>query len=140
MAAELAGEDSVRADRISAIGDVIEGAGAWRRGEVERARALLQSRAGTAGNTAHLARLELAWLEESAGRHALALRQYRSLLNTFFRPLALYGMATMHEQLGEPEEARRYWSSLVTFTASGDDLARIREAREAQARLAREPR
>ena len=57
----------------------------------------------------------------------------------FLRPLALYGMATMYEQLGQPEEARRAWASFVTLTENGDDLPRIAEGREALARLTREP-
>ncbi|CAN5785987.1 hypothetical protein BH23GEM9_BH23GEM9_29350 [soil metagenome] len=138
-AVALAASNPALAGSIARQIDVLEGMGAWRRGDVRRGRELLERNARTANFGGELARLELAWLETKAGRPDQALRQFRSVLNGFYRPLALYGMATMYEQLGQPAEARQQWARLVTLTQGGDELPRIVEARQALERLSREP-
>jgi hypothetical protein len=115
------------------------GTAAWRRGDVRHGRELLQRHAVAVGQVGIRARHELAWLEAEAGRPAEALRQFRSVLVEFTRPAALYGMATMHEQLGQHDQAVGYWASLATLTEGADDLPAIRQARETLARAAREP-
>jgi tetratricopeptide (TPR) repeat protein len=127
------------AERLRRDVDVLEGASAWRRGDVRRGRELLQRHARTADVSGEQARLELAWLEVEAGRPDQALRHFRSLLEGWTRPIALYGVASMLEQLGQPKEALPYWSSLATLTEGGAELPRIVEARQALARAAREP-
>jgi TolB-like protein len=137
--AAVAETDPASAERLQRIADVIEGAGAWRRGDLGRGRELLQRQAGANGPAGERARLELAWMDAEAGRPAQALRHFRSVLHGYARPLALYGVATMHEQLGQPAQALPYWASLAALTRDGDDLPRILEARAALARSAREP-
>ncbi|CAN5880085.1 hypothetical protein BH23GEM9_BH23GEM9_08930 [soil metagenome] len=139
MAAAAEDENPDRAVGLNRMADVVEGVAAWRRGNVTLGRQLLDRHARTNNFAGAFARSELGWLEAEAGRPAQALRHFRSVLNGFDRPAALYGMATMHEQLGQPEEALTYWASLVTLTRSGEDLPRILEARAALARGAREP-
>jgi tetratricopeptide (TPR) repeat protein len=138
-AASNATTNATLAEGLTREADVLEGVGAWRRGDLRRGRELLQQHARLSGNAGNLARIELAWLEAEAGRPDQALRQFRSVLNTFERPLALYGMATMYEQLGQPEEARQHWARLVALTQGGDALPRIVEARQALERASREP-
>jgi tetratricopeptide (TPR) repeat protein/TolB-like protein len=139
QAGSVISSDSARALSLTASADVVEGAASWRRGDMRRGRELLERHARTSGLAGERARIELAWMEAEAGRPTEALRHFRTLLDGYARPLALYGMASMHEQLGQPREARRYWESLLTLTEGSDDLQRIREAREALARSAREP-
>jgi TolB-like protein len=131
--------DTTLATHLDSDVDVVEGAGAWRRGDLRRGRELLERHARTRSASGERARIELAHLEVEANRPSEALRHFRANLVGFQRPLALYGMARMHEQLGQAEEARRYWASFVTLTQPGDDLPRISEARAALARSAREP-
>jgi tetratricopeptide (TPR) repeat protein len=121
------------------VADVIEGAGAVHQGDSRRGRELLDRHAQNAGLAGERARLELGWLEAAAGRPEQALRQFRSALNGFSRPEALYGVSHMHEQLGQPQQALPYWASLVTLTRDGEELPRIIEARQALARSAGEP-
>jgi tetratricopeptide (TPR) repeat protein len=138
--AAAAAADPVRAERLMGHADVIEGAAAWRAGDPGRGRDLLLPQARIVGPAGERARLELGWLEAETGRPAEALRHFRAALRSFTRASALYGAARMHEELGEPEGARGYWASLVTLTAQGDDLPRIREARQALARAVPDPR
>jgi tetratricopeptide (TPR) repeat protein/TolB-like protein len=137
--AQIEEGDPEGAERLRRDVDVLEGAAAWRRGDVRRGRELLQRHARTADVGGEQARLELAWLEAEAGRPDQALRHFRSLLEGWTRPIALYGVASMLEQLGQPKEALPHWTSLVTLTEGGADLPRIVEARQALARAAREP-
>ncbi|HSK18923.1 MAG TPA: tetratricopeptide repeat protein [Longimicrobiales bacterium] len=139
QAAAVVADNPASAGRIEALADVVEGAGAAHQGDTRRGRELLERHAQNAGLAGERARLELAWLEAAAGRPERALRHFRSALAGYSRPLALYGVASMHEQLGQPEQARPYWASLVTLTRAGDELPRILEARQALARSAGEP-
>jgi tetratricopeptide (TPR) repeat protein/TolB-like protein len=137
--AEIAEENPEGAERLGHDVDVLEGAGAWRRGNLNRGRELLQRHARTADVSGERARLELAWLEAEAGRPDQALRHFRSLLEGWTRPVALYGAASMYEQMGQPQDALPLWASLVTLTEGGADLPRIVEARAALARAVQEP-
>lgn len=132
-------EEPERATAVARDADVVEGAGAWRRGNLREGRLLLERHARTSGAAGERARLELGWLEVEAARPDQALRHFRSMLAGWARPVALYGVARMHEQLGQPEQALTYWASLLTLAEGADDLPRIREAQEAVARSAREP-
>ncbi len=113
--------------------EVLRGIGMHRRGDVAGARQLLTSHAGLFGTTGESARIELAWLEAEAKRPTEALRHFMSLQNGYVRPLGLYGAATMHEQLGQPEKARAFWTKFVALTESGDEVPRIVEGRKALA-------
>ena len=95
----------------------------------------LYRRSGIRGDSA---RRQLAWLEAGAKHPAEALRHFLSMQNSFVRPIAFYGAALMHEELGQPEQARTYWARLVKLTEKGEALPRIAEARQALARSARE--
>jgi tetratricopeptide (TPR) repeat protein len=139
LAAALAEDEPARGQMLQDIAEVMVGTAAWRRGNVRQGRELLQRHALAVGQVGIRARHELASLEAEAGRPAEALRQFRSVLVEFTRPAALYGMATMHEQLGQHDQALPYWVSLATLTDGGDDLPAIRQARETVARAAREP-
>jgi tetratricopeptide (TPR) repeat protein/TolB-like protein len=138
-AARVAASDPARATGVEREADVLEGLGAWRRGDLRRGRELLERHARVTGSGGEMARTELAWLEAEAGRPDQALRQFRSVLDGFKRPLALYGMAAMYEQLGQPAEARQQWARLATLTQGADELPRIVEARHALERGSREP-
>ncbi|MEX2610797.1 MAG: hypothetical protein WEA24_12685 [Gemmatimonadota bacterium] len=133
-----AAPDSARAGHLEVDLAVVEGSGVWRRGGIDAGRRILQAPAHLAGTSGERARLELAWLEVAAGRPDQASRYFRSALEGFARPVALYGTASMHEQMGQPALARPYWDSLLTLTEDADDLARLTEAREALARGAGE--
>ena len=133
-----AAADSTRAENLAAGADVVEGAGAWRRGQMERGRLLLERHARSNRLGADWGRTELAWLETAAGRPVAALPHFRSVLVSFGRADALYGMATTLERLDQPEEAREYWARFVELTDDADDLPRVAEARAALARLAGE--
>jgi len=138
QAQAVATTDSALSARLSAAAGVIE-ATAWRSGDRQRGRQLLEQYTSVPGITGVHARMELAWLEAESGRPEAAIRQFRSLLNGYTRPVALYGLALMHDQLGNKTEALQWWSRLATLTREGDDLPIIREARETLARAAREP-
>src|SRR5690606_6494540 len=107
--------------------------------DIARGRELLERNARIAGITGEVARVDLAWLELEAGRPDQALRQFRSVLNGFRRPLALYGMAMMYERLGQPAEAAQHWARLLELTEGSDDLPRVVEARQALERIVQEP-
>ena len=136
--ASVAEANPERSARLASMSSVVEGAMAWRRGDRARGRALLEPLTGTAFTESDQARMELAWLEVAENRPQQALRQFRSLMNGWRRPIALYGMATTLEQLDQPQEALRYWASLARMTEDGDDLARVRETRAAVTRLSAE--
>jgi tetratricopeptide (TPR) repeat protein len=131
-------KDTALAGRFTAAVEVLRGAAMRRRGDVTGARELLTRYAGSAGEAGLRAREELAYLEAGAKRPADALRHFLSIQNGFLRPVGLYGAATMHEQMGEPDKARVYWSKFVKLTEKGDNLPRIAEARQALARGARD--
>lgn len=127
----LGGDDPEAAEGHEAGADVLEGSGLRQRGNTAQGRQLLERHIERTDLVGEQARLEMARLEADEGRPAQALRHFRTALHGYFRPLALYGIARMHEELGQHDEAREHWESLVTLTRTGDDLPRIREAREA---------
>ena len=127
-------------EQLGAYADVAEGAWAWRHGDRARGRELLE-RWSWHGHQAYTnwegsrARIELGWLEAAEGRPAEAVRHFRAeALFGWDRPMAVYGLARMYRELGQEEESRRWYGRFATLTRSGDDLERIREAREASAR------
>lgn len=122
-------KDTAVASQLTTAAEVLRGIGLHRRGDINGARALLTRYAPTPGATGEVARLELAWLEAGAQRPSEALRHFLSVRKGFLRPMSHYGAATMHEQLGERDQARLYWSKFVTLTRKGDDLPRIMEGR-----------
>ena len=137
-AAGKAEKDTALAGRFTSAVEVLRGAALRRRGDIPGARELLTRYKGAAGESGLRAREELAYLEAGAKRPAEALRHFMSIQNGFLRPVGLYGAATMHEQLGEPDKARVYWSKFAKLTEKGDNLPRIAEARRALARNARD--
>ena len=137
--AAQAAADTAAARPLENSAEILRGIGLHRRGDVSGARTLLTRFTGEPGTRGESARLELAWLEAGAKRPADALRHFLSVQNGFVRPMAFYGAATMHEQLGEPDKARVYWTRFATLTEQGDArLSRIAEARQALARGTRD--
>ncbi len=123
-----------RAELYTAYADVLEGTGLWRRGDIVAGRRLLERHRHQAGFPGERARLELGWLEAAEGRPAMALPHFRTAVGSWPRPVALYGMARMHDRLGEHDQARRYYESVATMTRNGDPLPRIQEVRTTLAR------
>jgi hypothetical protein len=137
-----AAEESAAAGNTEAAGnrrafaDVMEGIGAWGRGDVARARRLLTphlSRGGWAGGRAQFAMAEL---ELSQGRWDDAIRYAQGQVFTTGRARAFTIQAKAHEGKGDPARAREAWRHVVELTRRGDgDVPGVREAREALARL-----
>jgi Tfp pilus assembly protein PilF len=122
--------DTAKAGRMNNAVEVLRGVAMHRRGDVSGARELLTRYTRAAGEGGLRARYELAWLEAGAKRPAEALRHFKLVENAYLRPAALYGAATMHEQLGESAKANEYWAQFVKLTEKGDgNLPRIAEAR-----------
>jgi tetratricopeptide (TPR) repeat protein len=134
MADSLRADEPERADLFTAYAEVLEGTALWRRGNLAAGRALLERHRRHAGFPGERARLELGWLEAADGRPARALPHFRTAVESWPRPVSLYGMARMHEELGEHDQARRYYESLATMTRNGDPLPRIEEVRATLAR------
>lgn len=137
-AAARESKDTTAARRMEAVAEVVRGAGMRQRGDIAGARQVLTRYITETSALGDHARIELAWVEAEAKRPAEALRHFKAMENGFMRPVALYGAATMHEQLRERDKAKLYWAKFVTLTENGEALPRITEAREALARLARE--
>jgi tetratricopeptide (TPR) repeat protein len=135
----IAEGDSALAVRLLAGADVVDGARVWRGGDLHRGRQLLERHFDMPAPFGLRARLELGWLETEAGRPAQAIRQFRSTLPAFTRPAALYALARTYEQLGQQDEALKWWTKLGALTENGDALPRVTEARAALGRAAREP-
>jgi hypothetical protein len=127
-------EDPDHAALADARVEVLEGVGLWRRGDREAGRRILERHIHSTDMIGERARLEMGWLEADAGRPGQALRHFRTEVNGWARPAALYGMARMHDELGQHDQARRYYASLATIAHNGDDLPRVVEVREALAR------
>ena len=127
--------DTMKAGALTAATEVLRAGAMRRRGDIAGAREVLLRYTTAAGEPSLRGRLELAWLEAGAKRPTEALRHFKSLENSFLRPVALYGAATMYEQLGEKEKAYEHWAKFVKLTEKGDaNLPRIAEARRAVAR------
>jgi tetratricopeptide (TPR) repeat protein/TolB-like protein len=137
--AGAAATDTTQKRTLASAADVLRGIALHRRGDIAGAREMLTRYSTSIGNTGEMTRHELAWLEAGAKRPAEAIRHFQTLLHGgFMRPAALYGIATMHEQLGQADSARAYYARLVKLTEKGEPLPRIVEARNALARLAKE--
>jgi tetratricopeptide (TPR) repeat protein len=133
-------DEPARAERYDATVDVLEGTRRWRTGDRQAGRQLLERHIRRADMVGERARLELGWLEANAGRPAQAIPHFRTALNSWARPAALYGLATMHTRLGQHDQARGYYQRLVTIARQGnDDLPRLREVRETLARESGRP-
>lgn len=130
-----AGNTEVAGNR-RAFADVMEGIGAFKRGDVPRARRLLTphvARGGWAGGRAQLAMAEL---ELSQGRWDDAIRYAQGQVFTFGRARGFAIQARAWEGKGDPERAREAWRRVVELTRRGDGgVPGVREAREALARL-----
>ncbi|NIP83257.1 MAG: hypothetical protein GWM90_30140, partial [Gemmatimonadetes bacterium] len=127
-------EDPETADRYEAYAEVIQGTGLWRRGDRRAGREILERHLQRADVGGERARIEMGWLEAASGRPAQAIPHFRTGTMDWARPIGLYGVATMYTRLDQHEQARPYYESLATLARDGDDLPRLREAREALAR------
>jgi tetratricopeptide (TPR) repeat protein len=137
-AAADAETDTAAASRIRSAVEILRAVEMRRRGNVAGARELLTRHTRALNEGSARGRLELAWLEADARRPADALRHFKSVEEGFLRPAALYGAATMYEQLGKADSAQAYWARFVRLTEKGDALPRIVEGRNALARAQRE--
>jgi tetratricopeptide (TPR) repeat protein len=137
--ASKAAADTVAARRLLAAAEVLSAVAMKRRGDAEGARAIFTRHIMATGLTGERVRLELAWLEAEAKRPSEALRHFKSVEESFLRPIALYGEARMYEQMKDVEQARAHWARFSTLTAKGDaSLPRIAEVRAALARGGRD--
>jgi tetratricopeptide (TPR) repeat protein len=119
-------------------GDVIEGTIAAEEGRVADARRLLGPAATATGTSGDLARTSLAEVEWAQGNATEAIRHYTGNLYTYGRTQVTLGLARLHDQRGDADQALAYYTSFLTMTQRGDPhLPEIVEAREAVARLER---
>jgi hypothetical protein len=118
------------------VADVMEGLGAWRRGNVAEARRLLTPATPHNSSAAGRAMMALAEIELSEGRWDNAIHYAQGQVFTYGRPRALFIQAKAYEGKGDTVKAREAWRHFVAVTRRGDDdLARVREGREALTRL-----
>jgi tetratricopeptide (TPR) repeat protein len=127
-------KDTAQARLGNRNAEIIRAIGLREHGDLEGARAILTKYAVERGAGDH-ARYELALIDAQTKHYADALRNFSSVRTTFQRPAALYGMAAMYEQLGQPKEARDYYMRFLAYASKGDALPRIASARAAVARL-----
>jgi tetratricopeptide (TPR) repeat protein len=124
------------AKAVTALADVLEGIAAWKRGRLEEARATLVRHANDTGQAGARARAALADMAMEAGRFDQAIHYAQSLIFSYDRPRGLYIQAKAYEAKGDTAKALDRWRHFVTLTRKGDDdVAQVREGREAVARL-----
>jgi tetratricopeptide (TPR) repeat protein/TolB-like protein len=117
-------------------GDAVEGTIAAEEGRVADARRLLGPVASGPGVQGDLARATLAEVETAEGNSTEAIRYYSGNLYTFNRFHSQLGLARLHDDRGDADQARTYYRSFLTITREGNqDLPEIMEAREALERL-----
>ena len=128
--------DTARANDRREVANVIEGLGAWRQGDLDKARRLLEP--ASHGNTTQGGRAQLAMaeMELSQGRWDNAIRYAQGQRLSYARPRALYIQAKAYEGKGDAAKARETWRHFVAVTRRGnDDIPAVREGREALVRL-----
>jgi tetratricopeptide (TPR) repeat protein len=134
-ASEAAGDSAVAVGRFAAA-EIMDALGAWRRGDLAAARRGLTAHTSRGGVFGERALLALAEIELTEGRWDQAVHFAQGLVHSHARPLALYIQAKAHEGRGDTAKAREAWRHFVTVTRLGDDdVPRVREGREALARL-----
>jgi tetratricopeptide (TPR) repeat protein len=135
-AAAAAEKDSTAARKIAETADIVRAVGLYRRGDLDAARMIFLRYATENNLRAMQVRYELAMLEADAKHPAEALRNFNSLQNSLWRSAALLGSAMMHEQLGQPADARADYARFLTLTSKGvPTLPAIAGARAAYTRL-----
>jgi serine/threonine-protein kinase len=134
-ASEASGDSAVAAGRFVAA-EVMEAIGSWRRGDVAAARRGLTPHASLRGTVGGRAMLALAEIELSEGRWDQAIHYAQGQVHGYARPAAFYIQARAYEGKGDTAKALEAWRHFVTITRLGDDdVPRVREGREALARL-----
>lgn len=134
-ASEASGDSAVASGRFAAA-EIMEALGAWRRGDLAAARRGLTPHTSRGGIFGERALLALAEIELAEERWDPAIHFAQGLMHSHARPLALYLQARAYEGKGDTAKAREAWRSFVTLTRLGDDdVPRVREGREALARL-----
>lgn len=133
--ASAASKDTVEARKLLIASELVRGIGLHRRGNIDAARQLITKSAQEYGMIGDHSRYELAMIEAESRRPNEALRYFNSIRDSFLRPIALYGAASIHEELGQTKEAGADWAAFLTLTAKADALPRIASARAAFARL-----
>lgn len=128
--------DTVAAAARNAYADVVEALGTWRRGDAAAARRVFERHQDATGFVRGQVEEALAELDLTDRRWDQAIHHAQYDLFGYGRPAALYVQAKAYEGKGDTAKAREAWAHLVSITRDGDaDIPRVREAREALARL-----
>jgi len=133
--AEARGDTAIAAIR-DAMAEVMAAMGTWRRGDADGARSVVERHQDATGQLRQGVEEVLAEMDLVQGRYDQAIHHAQYDVFDYPRPWALYIQAKAYEGKGDTERAREAGSHRVSITRDGDeDIPRIREAREALARL-----
>jgi tetratricopeptide (TPR) repeat protein len=128
--------DSATAATRNAYADVMEALGTLRRGEMDAARRVFERYKDSGGFARGQVEESLAEMDLAQGRWDQAIHHAQYNVFGYSRPSSLYVQAKAYEGKGDTEKAREAWGHLVSITRESDaDIPRVREAREALARL-----
>lgn len=128
--------DTAAAAARTAHADVMEALGTWRRGDAAAARRVIERHQQRSGFLRTWVEATLAEMDLADGRWDQAIHHAQYSLFAYARPGALYVQAKAYEGKGDTTKAREAWGHLVSIARDGDgDIPRVREAREALARL-----
>lgn len=108
----------------------------WKRGEADAARSTMERHQGQTGFARGMVERALAELDLAKGRWDQAIHHAQYEMAGYGRPWALYIQAKAYQGKGDTAREREAWRHLVSIgREADDDIPRLREAREALARL-----
>jgi len=128
--------DTALAATRNAHAEVMEAIGTWKRGDAEAARKVFERHQDKTSFLRQVVEESLAEMDLVAGRWDQAVHHAQYQFFGYGRPWALHLQARAYEGRADTAKAREAWGHLVSSTREGhQDIPRVREAREALARL-----